>query len=323
MAMSWRLRALLIFLKMTGAKPFDRMTVAEARAAVLKAFPKPRRPTPVGDVSERSIPGPGGALRVRIYTPPGDGPFPLLVFFHGGGFVTMDLDTHDESCRRLCRGAACVVVSVAYRLAPEHPFPAATDDALAAVRWAADHARSMGADPTRIAVAGDSAGGNLATVTTLRIRDEGGPALCGQLLVYPATDAPDPPKPSAVTYGANPFLTFSEARWFFAHYAQDAMHAPPPHLAPLRAPDLRSLPPALVITAEIDVLRDEGEQYAERLREAGVPVRLVRVEGLMHAMMTMDLAFPETRAIFREASAWLDERFQEEARADPAQPQHR
>jgi acetyl esterase len=268
----------------------------------------------VGTVSERTIPGPGGALRVRVYRPHGDGPFPLLVYFHGGGFVAMDLDTHDDACRRLCRGARCVVMSVEYRLAPEHPFPAATDDALAAVRWAADHTVLLDVDPRAIAVAGDSAGANLATVAALRIRDEGGPALCGQLLIYPGTDNPDPPKPSALTYATLPLLTYAEILWFFAHYCQDPGYAFHPHLAPLRAPDLRALPPALVLTAEFDALRDEGEQYAERLREAGVPVRLVRIEGLAHAMMTMQLPFREIRAIYREACTWLEERFQGEAR---------
>jgi len=145
-------------------------------------------PAEIAAVSEETIDGPGGGLRLRIYTPHGTGPFPLLVFFHGSGFVLCSLDTHDGMCRNLCAGAACVVVSVDYRLAPEHKFPAGPDDCQHATRWAAAHAAELGADPTRTAVAGDNAGANMAAVTALRLRDEGGPALCGQLLLYPVTD---------------------------------------------------------------------------------------------------------------------------------------
>ena len=178
--------------------PLHTLTVAEARAQfAARDFPGLRTPK-IARAIDRDMQGPGGPLGLRIYTPLGQGPFPLMVFFHGSGFVVCSLDTHDRMCRNLCAGSSCVVVSVDYRLAPEAKFPAATDDCLAAARWAAANAAALGADPGRVLVAGDSAGGNLATVTALRIRDEGGPNLLGQLLIYPVTDHYDPGTPSMI-----------------------------------------------------------------------------------------------------------------------------
>jgi acetyl esterase len=285
--------------------PVHRLPVAAARA-LFKAHPLPgTRAAGVASAVDKAIPGPGGPLRLRVYTPRGGtGPFPLLVFFHGGGFVVCDLDTHDRLCRNLCAGAGCVVASVDYRLAPEHRFPAAPDDCLAATRWAATHAAELGADPVRVAVGGDSAGGNLAAVTALRVRDEGGPRLAAQLLLYPTTDAAAAGMPSLVEnegYG----LTRRDMAWFGGHYLADPAQAADPHASPLRAADLRGLPPALVQTAEYDPLRDEGEAYAARLREAGVPTAVSRRAGMIHGYLFFPGLVRAADAALDDACAWL------------------
>ena len=224
-----------------------------------------------------------------------------MVFFHGSGFVLCSLDTHDGMCRNLCAGGGCVVVSVDYRLAPEEKFPAATDDCLLATRWAAEHAAEIGADPARIVVAGDSAGGNLAAVTALRVRDEGGPELCGQLLLYPVTDYHTPGTPSYVENGDGYGLTRATMEWFWDHYLAEAADALHPHASPLRAPDLSGLPPAFVMTAEYDPLRDEAEVYGRRLDAA----EIVRVPGMNHGFLfwvgVVDAAGPP----MAQACAWV------------------
>jgi acetyl esterase len=281
------------------------LSVAELRTR-LKAPPPPGlKVAEVASAADRTVSGPGGPLGLRVYTPPGAGPFPLLVFFHGGGFVLCDLDTHDPVCRNLCAGAGCVVVSVDYRLAPEHRFPAAPDDCLAAARWAAEHAAELGADPARIAVAGDSAGGALAAVTALRVRDEGGPRLAGQLLIYPVTDLEMPARPSFVENGEGYGLTGEDMAWFRGHYLNDPSEARHPHASPMHAPDLRGLPPALVVTAEYDPLRDEAEDYAARLRDAGVTTAACRYDGVIHGFFSLAGLVDKGGAALEETCAWL------------------
>ena len=282
-----------------GLAPLQTLTVAEARA---RYESRPRPPAPdVARVRDVSIPGPGAEMRIRIYTPGGQGPHPLLVFIHGSGFVLCSLETHDGMCRNLCAGAGCVVASVDYRLAPEAVFPAATEDCLAATRWASAHAHEIDADPARIAIAGDSAGGNLAAVTALRIRDEGGPALVGQALLYPVTDHYEPPTPSMLQNAEGYGLTRVGMTWFWDHYLGPAGDTSHPYAAPLRAADLSRLPPALVLTAEFDPLRDEGEAYGARLQRAEVPTTVVRWPGVNHGFLgwvgwvkTADVAMGET-----------------------------
>jgi acetyl esterase len=227
------------------------------------------------------------------------------VCFHGSGFVLCSLDTHDGMCRNLCAGAGCVVASVDYRLAPEHKFPAGIEDCLYATRWAAAHAAELGANPMRIAVAGDSAGANMAAVTALRVRDEGGPTLCGQLLLYPVTDYHTPGTPSYEENAEGYGLTRDTMQWFWAHYLSDDSEGRHPHASPLRAPDLSGLPPALVITAEYDPLRDEGEFYAERLRTAGVPIALTRYDGVNHGFMFWVGVVDKAGVAMNEAGDWL------------------
>jgi acetyl esterase len=261
--------------------------------------------TPVGAVRDFQIPGEAGPLRVRHYAPAGaPGPQPLTVYLHGGGFVIGDLDTHDEPCRLLCRYADVHVLSVEYRLAPEHPFPAALHDARAALRWAQANAASLGADPARVALGGDSAGGNLAAVEA-RLAKEEGRAPAAQLLIYPATDS-ETPRPSQAAFGAGYFLTQADRDAFSRHYLHGTgVRGTDPRVSPLRAPDLSGLPPALVVTAGFDMLRDEGDAYAAALEAAGTPTRLLRVPGQGHGFIHMTGVNPDARAaMVRVAKEW-------------------
>jgi acetyl esterase len=269
----------------TGVPATHTLPVDEARRLYEARIAVMAPPAEVAAVSERSIAGPGGPTRLRIYTPKGQGPFPLMAFFHGSGFVLCSLDTHDGMCRNLSAGIGCVVVSVDYRLAPEHKFPAGPDDCLVATRWAAAHAAELNADASRIIVAGDSAGGNMAAVTALRVRDEGGPALSGQMLLYPVTDYHTPGTPSYVENAEGYGLTRDTMEWFWAHYLKDSADAAHPYASPLRAQDLACLPPAYVLSAEYDPLRDEAERYGERLRASGVAVEITRRDGMNHGFM--------------------------------------
>ncbi len=269
--------------------PLHEMTVDEARRANAKLFITGLESKAVGAVEDRVIPAPPGTGRdipIRVYTPQGDGPFPVLVYFHGGGWVVGDLETHDAQCRALSHGALCVVVAVDYRLAPEHKFPAAVDDCEAATQWAADHAVTLGGDPDRMAVGGDSAGGNLAAVVALRARDRGTPYLAFQLLIYPSTEM----HCGTVSHQENAegyLLTREAIMWFRDQYLRSDADVSHPDASPLLAPSLDDLPPAFIITAEFDPLRDEGETYAARLQEAGVPVILKRYDGMIHGFFNL------------------------------------
>lgn len=239
------------------------------------------RPVPGVVVEEVEIPGPGGKILARLYKPADlSVPSPLVVYYHGGGWVVCDLDTHDAFCRFLARETRFDVLSVAYRLAPENPFPAALDDAVAAFRWAVDEAEAMGVDPARIAVAGDSAGGNLAATVAQQTTAAGGPSPAYQVLIYPVTDLSTKTR-SYELFATGYFLTEAQMDWYRAHYIGDA-DGTDPRCSPLLADDLTGLPPAYVTTAGFDVLRDEGEAYAARLEAAGVPTTLRRHEGLVH-----------------------------------------
>ena len=263
-------------------------------------------PEDVARVENRTFPGPAGDVPVRIYSPAGDGPHPALVFFHGGGWVLGDLDTVDGPCRSLTNQAGCVVVSVDYRLAPENKFPACLDDCTAAVRWVSENAGALGIDGSRIAIGGDSAGGNLTATVALQNRDAGGPALCHQLLIYPVTDSRRN-TPSYTTNGEGYFLSAAAMEWFWDQYLNDASEGENPLASPIRASDLSRLPPATVITAEFDPLRDEGEAYAEQLASAGVAVESKRWEGTIHGFFGM----PDLLQKGKEAIAYAASRLRE------------
>ncbi|MGE3536709.1 MAG: alpha/beta hydrolase [Candidatus Tectimicrobiota bacterium] len=266
---------------------------------------RPRAAGPeVARVENRSIPGPGAAIPLRIYTPAGAGPFPILVWFHGGGWVVGDLDSADPTARHLALGAGCVVVSVDYRLAPETKFPGPLDDCYAATQWAASHAAQINGDPERLAVGGDSAGGNLAAAVALRARDQQGPSLAFQLLVYPVTHC-DYSTPSYQSYAEGHLLSRASMQWYWDMYLQTPADAQHPYAAPLVAANLAGLPPALVLTAECDPLCDEGAAYAQRLQAAGVPTTYSCYPGMIHGFFGMPAVLDKGRAAVAEAAAAL------------------
>ncbi|MDP7201750.1 MAG: alpha/beta hydrolase [Dehalococcoidia bacterium] len=268
----------------------------------------------VARVEDRAIPGPGPDVPVRIYTPDGRGPFPVLVWFHGGGWVVGDLDTADGTARRLTAQTGCVVVSVDYRLAPEARFPAAAEDCYAVTQWVATNAAGIDADPGRIAVGGDSSGGNLAAVVSLMARDRGVSPPVFQLLVYPVI-ARDFDTGSYRQNGEGYGITRDSMKWYWDLYLTEDADASNPYAVPLLANDLSGLPPALVITAEFDPLCDEGEAYAQRLQEAGVAVTYSRYDGMIHGFFGMPAFIDRGRIAVGEASAALKAAFSEKARA--------
>jgi acetyl esterase len=251
----------------------------------------------VGAVQELEIPGPVGGIPVRVYRPDGDGPHPVVVFFHGGGWVVGNLDTHDQGCRALCDAGDCVVVSVDYRLAPEHPFPVPVEDCYAATEWVTANSHVVDADLDRLVVAGDSAGGNLAAAVSLLARERDGPEIAHQYLVYPVTNHAF----DTASYAENAegyFLTRASMEWYWDHYLPTDVDGLNPVASPLRARDLSGLPPASVVTCGFDPLRDEGIEYAERLADAGVAVDHHHHEAMIHGFFTMlgEPDLPQARA---------------------------
>jgi len=289
---------------MPAMPDFSTLDLALIRAGMASGPLNAGEPEPVAKVENWTIPGPAGQIPVRVYTPSGSGPHPGLVFFHGGGFVLCSLDTHDGICRSLANAAGCVVVSVDYRLAPEHPYPAAPEDCYAATQWVAKNGSELGIDVSRLAIGGDSAGGNLTAVTALMARDRGGPALRFQLMIYPVTDCGF----ETASYrenGEGYFLTTGMMRWFWDKYLADPKQAREGYASPLRAANLADLPPGLCITAGYDPLRDEGEAYAELLRKAGVDVRTSRYPGMFHGFLSMTAQLDQARKAVAEAGAAL------------------
>jgi acetyl esterase len=284
---------------------FHQMSPAEARAQMARRT-APEQQVPSISIDDRAVPGPGGDVPVRIYTPEGAGPFGALVYYHGGGWVLGNIAMTDLPCRLLAKASGCIVVSVDYRLAPEHKFPAPVDDCYAAVKWLSDNASSLNCDPSRIAVGGSSAGGNLAAVAALMARDRGGPPIAFQLLIYPATRR-ELDTNSHRQFASDNYYILSRAdmEWFWNHYLANPADAANPYACPDRAATLKGLPPALVITAEFDPLRDEGEAYAARLREDGVPSVLKRYDGVTHGFFGMPLQVDQAKHAIEEAAAAL------------------
>ena len=278
----------LQMLAAAGRKPTYEGTVDEGRAGFLALTVGSRTPeqvVPVASVEDTAVDGAAGRLPARVYRPEGTGPFPTVAFFHGGGYVIGNLDSHDNLCRDICRGAQAVVVSVDYRLAPEHPFPAGVEDAVAATRWIAARAHELGGD-ARVAVAGDSAGGNFSAVVSQQLRDAGAP-LAAQFLIYPAVDHVGAGHASTEANGKGYFLEKETMDWFYGHYVGAWQQHQDPRLAPMQAASLAGLPPALIVTAEFDPLRDEGEAYARALQAAGVRAELIRCDGMIHGFFDM------------------------------------
>lgn len=280
-------------------KPIKDSTPAEARESMRTRTAGLGPVEDVPAVADHRVPVQGGEITVRVYSPAGHGPHPVLVFYHGGGWVIGDLYTHDGLCRSIVNAAGCAVASVDYRLAPEFKYPMAVDDSYAGLKWVVASAARLGLDPARVAVGGDSAGGNLAAAMTLLARERHGPRLLLQVLIYPVTNHDF----GTVSYRENAtgyMLTTEDMRWFWRHYLSREEQGREPSASPFRATSLADLPPALVVTAGCDPLRDEGEAYAVRLRDAGVPVTLTQYPGMFHGFIRM------TR-ILDQAKAGLDE----------------
>jgi acetyl esterase len=269
-------------------RPIEAMTPAEARAQMeATARARQAEPLPVAEVEDRLIPGPAGEIRLRLYWPDAAGPVPAIVYYHGGGHVIGSLDTHDFIARNLCAGAGAMVASVDYRMGPEYKFPAAVDDCFAALQWVHANAASLGADPNRIGVHGDSAGANLAAVAALMARDAGGPKLRLQSLVYPVGDY----TLSGASYrkyaqGCG-MLTPDSMAWFARHYLRSPADAEDWRASPIKAPNFTGVAPAVLVVAECDVLHDDGEGYAAALRQAGVPVEYREYPGMIHGFLGM------------------------------------
>jgi acetyl esterase len=287
-------RQLLEAAEAEGNPPLESFSPEEARKLAIESLKTAGgTPEPVRSIENLRIPGPDCEIPIRIYTPDAPAPRPALVYFHGGGWVVCDLDTHDVVCTAIAHRAGAVVIAVDYRLAPEHKFPAAVTDSYAATAWVASNAKRLGIDPKRISVGGDSAGGNLAAVVSLKSRDQDGPAIELQVMVYPVTDLSSFATPSYQEFGENHYLTKSEMEWFRDHYLRSMEDARDPHASPLLTLDLSGLPPALIITAECDPLRDEGEAYAKRLANDGVAVTYTCYPGMIHPFFSLSGAIPQ------------------------------
>ena len=306
-----QVQAVLEAAKKANVAELWQLTPHDARAEYLRRTNRLKVDVDIHRFEDREIDGPGGPIPIRIYTPreleEGE-KLPVLVWYHGGGYVIGDLDTHDSVCRALANEADCIVVAVDYRLAPEHKFPAAVDDCEAALKWVAKHAKEINADGTRIAVGGDSAGGNLATVVSILARDAGFPNIVFQLLIYPVT-APEPETKSHHAFAEGYLLTRKTITWFFTHYLRSSKDTKDFRYAPLEADDLSSLPPALIIVAGYDPLRDEGVEYAEAMIHAGNRVRLSNYEGMVHGFYLMGGMVDASRRAVSESAAMLREAF--------------
>lgn len=293
----------------TPAPATPEAEVAASRQGYRLMIPLAGKPEPVEQVEDRTIPGPAGQIPIRIYRPRSESGLPVLLYFHGGGFVIGDLDTHDTPLRSLANRAGCLVVSVDYRLAPEHPFPAAPEDCYAATHWVAQHAAKIGGDGTRIAVAGDSAGGNLAAVVALMARDRGGPQLALQILIYPGVD--EQLSAEYVSWKECNGVVLQrgddyQGNTLYLPYEADRAN---PYASPIAASNLEGLAPVLVVTAEFDPLRDEAEQYAARLRAAGNRVTCVRYQGMVHAFFQFGGLVDDARMLVAHCAAALQATF--------------
>ncbi|MCC2626353.1 MAG: esterase/lipase-like protein [Thermomicrobiales bacterium] len=303
-----QVESLLNQMAAAGGKPTNAMTPEECRGVFNGIFASlPPSQAKLAGVADRDVPGPAGQIKVRVYTPDGEGPFPVLVFFHGGGFVLGDLDTHDSVCRELSGGANVVVVATDYRLSPEHRFPAAVDDCIEVTRWVTKHAAQINGDAVRVAVGGDSAGANLAAVVSQQLRDLDRIKLAAQLLIYPVTRFDGVDTKSMIDNAAGYLLQRDDMDWFRGHYLGPKSDGKDVRISPILAKDLTGLPPALVQTCEFDPLRDEGEAYGKALKAAGVPTVVSRHDGSIHAAFSFFTILEPGRRMVDEAIRWLKE----------------
>ena len=301
-------RALLDQMAEAGGAPLSEMSPAAARELSAGFAQLAGEKEDVGKVEDLQVPVPGGSILVRIYTPRGGGPFPLLVYYHGGGWVIGDVEQYDAVTRQLCNVTGCGVASVDYRLAPEHKYPTASEDSYAALVYLAEHAPALNLSAGKIAVAGDSAGGHLSAVVAQMARDRNGPSIGFQALLYPVTDY-NLDTESYQTNAEGYLLEKASMIWFWDHYLRSAADGQEAYASPLKAKSLKGLPPALVITAEYDPLRDEGNAYARRLEEDGVETTLSLYRGLIHGFFQMPAVFPQAREAMEEIASHLRRTF--------------
>jgi len=299
-------KALLTAIAMAGPPNFAELPPSVARQEVDVAYDRMRIPTvPVHSIRDFVVPAAGRNIPVRVYHPGTTGTLPVMVYFHGGGWVFFHLDAYDPICTHLCIATGSIVVSVEYRLAPENKFPAATDDCLEATKWIFKNLEQWNGNPSAFFLAGDSAGANLATVTALRIRNEGGPAVRGQVLVYPVTDYLNPERGSYVEFAEDYGLTREAMKWYWDQYLASEKDADDPKVAPLAEPDLSGMPPTMVIISIYDPLRDEGMAYAQRLQEAGVEVHLSIYEDMIHGFLSYIGILPQAHQAIEEIAGWI------------------
>jgi acetyl esterase len=299
-----------IYLKLTGAAEPREIPIADSRRLLAEeAASVSGAPVPMAEVKDMKAVAGGLSVPVRVYNPGGKGPLPAVLFYHGGGWVEGSIGTHDGLCRMLAKKSGAVVVSVEYRLAPENRYPAAIDDAYAALQWVKTNAAQLNTNPAKIAVAGDSAGGNLAAAVCLMARDREGPAVVFQALIYPGVDVANLNTESYANFAKGYLLDKTEVQRDIEMYLPDKKDRLSPYASPLLAPDHRNLPPALVITAAFDVLRDEGEAYAAKLKAAGVPARAMRFPGMIHAFVSAPRLLPQAGQAIDEIAAELRKAF--------------
>jgi len=304
---------ILKFMELTGddsLKDLDNLSVAESREQLMQTAEKfSDVPVQLPKIINQKIPGPAGEIPIRIYIPVENEVLPVTLFYHGGGWVQGNIDSHDNVVRYMAARSGSIMVSVDYRLAPENPFPAAVEDAYAALKWAVDNATSFSGDPSKIAVMGDSAGGNLSAVVSMMARDKKGPKISRQVLVYPATNLNTLDTDSYTFFGEGFMLTKKEIEWFRAHYLPNKSDWSNPMASPLLAKDHSNLPPATIITAQMDPLSDEGKQYADKLEQSGVDVRYRRFEGMIHGFISAGKVLNQAYEAMDEIAADLKQSF--------------
>lgn len=305
MALDEMAKGLLDAFAAGGVKSFEQMSVSEARAAAAAFGTLQTDAPPLAAVENLTIPGGDGEVPIRIYVPEGEGPFPVILYFHGGGWVIGSHEVVDKPCAKLAAEAGAVVVSAQYRLAPETKFPGPIDDAYGALKWVAESIARYQGNPGKLAVAGDSAGGNIAAALAIKARDEDGPRISAQILIYPVTDGPDSNFPSRKENAEGYLLTSAAMDWFWGHYLRDAKDGTHPYASPLLCDDHAGLPPALVLTMEFDPLRDEGEAYADKLAASGVSVTRRRYDGLIHGTLWATAAIPRSQEMFDAISGFV------------------
>ncbi|MGY4691622.1 alpha/beta hydrolase [Salibacterium sp. K-3] len=306
-----QVKKLLEQIEASGAPRMETLSPEQARIAFQDMNQTVEKQEPVGEVKNRTVPGPNGNIPIRVYIPENTGPFPGLIFFHGGGWVTGDLDTHDNMCRAFTNLAECVVISVDYRLAPEHKFPTAVEDCYKTAQWVYEHPSEFNVSPSHLAVGGDSAGGNLAAVVSCLAKKRGTLKLVCQMLLYPATDFSFDTisyRENAEGYG----LTKDNMKYFRYHYLRTLEDSKDPLASPNLIRELKNLPPAVIITAEYDPLRDEGEAYANQLKDAGVPVILQRYDGMIHGFIGMAEQLDQGQKALEQAANLLRSAFNDQ-----------